>query len=473
VTAAKGFTVLELTLGATLVLIISSVAMGVLLSVQSVQRDAQVKSLLTRDAQFVLDTLARDFSYIGMGVPRGNQIYGAAKRLRPPILIGKRDYIAFVGDLPYPNADVNGAAVLQNVGNPLAPPCPSPGFDLQETKHQMHVTSELALCTPPDAAPTTGEYTCESGKRRLIDVGSAANCDNSNKLTAATCPWSLGKWQGDNGSPVLPVTLIIATPVGSWVRRRVDNFTTGLRDGLSVHLLHDYPSDSNPAPNPAVCGGGYSEQKADLLARDFIQRRSGASLIAQLDRVFYSLEKLNGSACGTTANCVLRRRQCWGWRDSLDPTTSTFPPLGAPAILSNAAVTAISSCSPPNEGTGWEPIMHGVSKMELRYFQSAAPDTPAIAVGGALNANTSEDTTFIEIMIELARSLPGATPASAPLTLTQKFTRRVFLDDGGGPFVDNTGVRLEQGAALPGVPYANDISAANGGCETSISCGRP
>lgn len=471
--AARGFTLLELVLGATLVLIISAVAMGVMVSVQAVQRDAQAKTVITRDAQLTLDTVARDLQYLGAGVPRGAELYvpGGNMLMRPPIRIARADYIAFVGDLPYPNADVNGMAVLQNIGNPNDPTPAIP--DSAATRHHLHVSSELALCAPPDVAPTTGSYTCRTGQHRLIEVGVPAppDCEFANRLTSPTCPWSLGKWQATDGTAdPFPVELIISNPLGMWVRRKAIDFDNAtFRDAVSVELDTSYPNDSTGAAGPT---------NGDMQALDFVQRRSGASLIAQIDRVFYSLEKLDGTACAGTADCVLRRRQCWGWGDAdLDPTDGDFPDISNAPIRSGDPLTSVDNCVPPNEGTDWEPIMHGIKSMQLQYFEKAAA-VDVVVNPSPWDADKSEDVMFIQIDVELERQLPSAAPGAPPTKLSQKFTRRVFLENGGGAFVDRAAPFLKPGETLPGQPgpappRTNDISNGGGGCETPLTCGRP
>ena len=445
----RGFTLIELVLGAVLVLIIASVAMGVLIAVQRVQRDAQLRNAIARDAQFTLDTIVDDLKYLGAGVPRGQELYTAGQQyMRPPIRIGEDEYLAFVGDAPYPNADINGLATLLDV----------------DEGHHIGLGDELSLCAPPIVAGAA--YVCPTASRSLLDTGSLQNCDDAHR-SAPTCPWGLGKYEGEDVGGVLPdgvhfAHLIWQAPSGRWVHREFESLhsdmpgppTSAYGDKLVVpHFSHNYPSiGANP---------GNVAQNSAVTRSDFLGQRAGMPAVSQVDRIFYSFERNDGSACngGDPVNgCVLRRRQCWGYASAMQPDDASFPAVGTASgnVRSNQPLGNIAACAAPGQGTAWEPIMSGITGLTFKYFSN--PANPPLAT--PLNLDTSDDVTVIQVEVTMARQVPGANPASPSGTLVQTFTRRIFLENAGGRFTDNNG---------DGV---NDVPAIQGGCTTKLTCGR-
>ena len=163
-----GFTLLELLVGAALALMIAGTAMGVLLSVQQVQRDAQSRNAIARDAQFAVEHLGYDLQYLGVGVPRGTSLDAVAGELRPAVRIGTSTYLAFVGDLPYPNSELNGVAVLNDIKGETTPP--DSGDD-----DEIIVTSELSPCAPQASGATT--YSCQQHLVTGLPIGATAADD--------------------------------------------------------------------------------------------------------------------------------------------------------------------------------------------------------------------------------------------------------------------------------------------------------
>ena len=136
----RGFSMLEMLVAMTMTLVISAAALSVFGTAVTIQREASMRSELVRDAVYTMDVLERDFSYMGVGVPRGQVLdpineepdprYSAENdtttvltQLRPPILnvYGTASGLtwggyafAFVGDLPTPQSDYNGVLYISS-----------------------------------------------------------------------------------------------------------------------------------------------------------------------------------------------------------------------------------------------------------------------------------------------------------------------------------------------------------------------
>jgi type II secretory pathway pseudopilin PulG len=381
----RGFSLLELTIGTVISLFIASVAMTLLLNVQATQRETQIRNALTRDALYVLDMVGGDLQYAGVGVPYGDDVDGAAGRMRPILRRGFASSFVVIGDLPLPNAELNGLATVAALKGTTA-------------TNEIAVTSELSVC-PPTA--NSSDYRCDTALARLVPVpaATAVTCDSSN-LTANTCPWGQGKWQADSGGRQ---HLYVLAPDGSWAHRRVSMTggapATGSFNGiLSVALDIDFP----------FTGGGTLEPGL------FAAARVGQPLISTIDRVFYSLEGPGGGACNGN-RCVLFRRQCWG--EILDDDAPGYPGPGDTALTT---VSEPAACAAPTDGTRWEVVINNVDAMTVRYFNVGGVELTAPLSVPDLAAVAS-----MEIEFTLSRTV-----ATTTTTLRQTVTRRYFLDNG-------------------------------------------
>lgn len=412
----RAFTLLEMLVGAVMALMIASVALGVLVGVQQVQRDAQSRNAIARDAQFALEQLGYDLQFIGVGVPRGESIDGVDE-LRPALRIGTADYLAFIGDLPYPNADLNGIAIVNDIKSAGTPPDSS-------QDDEIVVTSELSPCAP-EASPTT--YACPTHQLSLIPIGAtAADKCAAGAANARTCPWGLGKWQRDGTGSV---QLVFSGPAGRWQAREwsMNNAsgaggTSSLHQRLAVHLdNHD-----------------------QLQVDQYVSTESGVGIVAHLDRVFYSLEAVGGGACtlgGPDANCVLMRRHCWGPLGSA--SAAGFPNVGGAPIGSASNPDNCDASTTPPSGTPWETLVNGVDEFSIRYFRDAAHElTPP------LDATEAAQVQFIEVALAIERRAGNGNP------LRQAMTRRFYVENSGG-FVPGSGAPA--GSCNKGDPWCGKL----------------
>ncbi len=394
--AARGFTLIELMVALGMALAVTSAALGVMLVVMETQRDGQRRNSMTRDAQIVMDTLRNDLRYLGVGVPRGyrsrengniigtvNDSGNAAAQLRPPVRIAASDYIAFLGDLPFPNADLNGLAQVSMLrGNPS---------DLDDTATGLSVSSELSGCAPQ--SPGATNYRCNTSAASTIQVG-GTNCTSGSERS---CPWGLNKWH-----PSAANTLIVGAFDGRWFARRwVPGNTLVDNERLMIHLDN-------------VAG------QRRLPANGFIGENVGGGFVAHLDRVFYSYENVAGDACDDPPNCVLRRKQCWGWDfESTSPASVGFPgPLAAP-LRSNGG--AIADCADGSQGTPWEPVVEGLQAFSLTYFDGRGQDIGAVTTRAALSRVRS-----VRVSLTLQRKI------SKGRTLDYTLERLFYLENAGG-----------------------------------------
>ncbi len=398
---ARGFTLIELIIGTTMSLAIAGVAMATLLTVQTTQLETQLKNATTRDAMYMLDMVGGDLGYAGVGVPWGNEVSGQPGSMRPVLRVATAQQLTFIGDLPLPNSDLNGLAVLSRLGG-------------AGDSADVEVTSELSLCAPEAGALT---YQCDTGHNSLFEFPSD-NC--STDLSARTCPWALGKWApintvaGSTGGQLL----LFTAPDGGWAWRRVEvsggtfPTTVDLGETRGVTLQADFPVNNG-----------------EKLSRSrFLRPVIGASTISTLDRVFYSAETLAGADCtaavsaaataaGGSAGCVLMRRHCWG--EVLDVDSAGFPGAGSAALTSRGAAPA--GCAAPDEGTDWEPVANNLDSFTFRYFDVL--DAPVAPTTAALLSTVAS----VEVELVIAR-----TTTVTHTVLRHKVERRFFVEAGDG-----------------------------------------
>ncbi|HEY4221798.1 MAG TPA: prepilin-type N-terminal cleavage/methylation domain-containing protein, partial [Myxococcota bacterium] len=287
----RGFTLIEVSIGLAISAVISTAAIATVVQTNRLAQEATAKAQLQRDSHLVLSMLGKDLQFLGSGVPRGfrydNPDFAPAQdpahQLRPPVRVGQSDNIAFVGDLPYPNADLNGVVQIAQVAGA--------GND------HVYLESELSPCVPQSGA---GNYRCPNQNTSL--VGSFAGVDQC-KAGSVTrlCPWKMNKWQnGSNG-----VHFIVGTPDGSWYEREWPIANATVSDGgyFGINI------NGGGAPNGSAWNGGASESlnQGPLPGFDPLFGKASGTFASTVDRVFWSWEKRGapGTACGGSApDCV-------------------------------------------------------------------------------------------------------------------------------------------------------------------------
>lgn len=419
----RGFTLIELMVALALGLAVTAAAMGVLLSAVSTQKEGTMRAELARDAQLTMDLLTRDLSYLGAGVPRGfesapagnllatgvgtlNATIGyfngrADRQLRPPIRIARNDYIAFLGDLPYPNAELSGIVGVNHMSTAAT------------TTSDVAVVSELSPCSPENGATN---YVCDTSDESLIQWVGTADCAAGTLTTSPTCPWGMKKWQVTGATNP---RLVVGAVDGSWFRREWNmSSIAAVNERMAITLT----------------GGA-------LPVNRFVESSLGGGYMANIDRVFWSLEnKAGGAACGGS-DCTLWRKQCWGWTmATTQPNAAGFPGLNASVIRSGASP---ADCGDPDNGTPWEKVMSDIKSLNIRYFRVDNLNTALTPTTG-LAAQQLAQARVIEIDLEMKRDIPGTTPTRS---LTQRMKRRLHMENAGGL-----------------VTYENLTAEASGGC---------
>ncbi|MDP2345695.1 MAG: hypothetical protein Q8O67_32430 [Deltaproteobacteria bacterium] len=375
----------------TMSLAIAGIAMGTLLTVQATQRETQLKNATTRDAMYMLDMVGGDLGFAGVGVPWGNEAERFGLRMRPVVRVATPQQLAFIGDLPLPNADINGLAALSGLG-------------AGASSSEVVVTSEIALC-----APDTGgaSYRCNTALNSLFAFPPSEDC--SILSTARSCPWSLGKWAPINtvDAPSPGQLLLFAAPDGRWVWRRVEKSgsfpaTVVIGEKKGIQLQAGFPNTGLDKLDRAI----------------FLQPAIGATVISTLDRVFYSVETLDGATCTSTdRKCVLVRRHCWG--EALNVDSPGFPAAGSPPLL---RVNTPAGCSAPEEGTEWETVANNLESFVFRYF-----DRDDVELTAPLSTSDLARVASIGVDLVIARVVPVTL-----VTLRHRVERRFFLDAGDG-----------------------------------------
>jgi type II secretory pathway pseudopilin PulG len=392
----RGFTLLEAVVALTLTSIVSAAAVGVFAQVQGFSAVGAARNQAAREVQLVLDVFSRDIAFAGVGVPRGLRLdtadFAAPRednQLRPLVRIGQVDNIAFVGDLPFPNAEVSGVAHVVNID--------------PANLRAVFLTSDLSGCTPQSSAPNG--YACNTLTASLLGAFTSGSSCGPGAAAQPTCPWGMNKWQaGSNG-----VHLAFGTTDGGWYEREWDLTTTaelGSLMGIEV-------ADKSPDGAAFVVGGG------DLPRAQFVAP-IGAGWVSHVDRVFWSLEATAaGSPCVETnpPSCVLRRRQCWG--QIVDPGAALWPPVGDSTLRSNQNPL---HCTAPSDGTPWEPVATGVTSMTVRYFNGA---------GGALLApwtpEKSAAVKVVEVEIAIGKKVKGSSDVGR-----HRGGKRFYIENRGG-----------------------------------------
>jgi prepilin-type N-terminal cleavage/methylation domain-containing protein len=443
----RGFTLIEVMIAMAMALAITTAALGILLSVIETQRDGAIRASLERDAQLTMDVIGYDLRYAGVGIPRGYQIQDdgdyvdwdgdtniipdeAGDQLRPIIRIGLADYLAFLGDLPYPNADLNGVVGITTFKD--------------SNGHRFGVSSELSPCTPSSNGGTSGNYWCDSTAASMIfqsgDYGIGTACTSSDD-SQPTCPWGMNKWQDDDTSEV---NIILGTVTGAWLRRHWDDDDRLISalDRAMLHMEHWEPTG---------VGGG-----DDVPEEFFRSEIFGGGFASIPDRVFYSLENPDRSRpCASPGPCALRRRQCWGWGDSTRSSDSGFPGIQASAIDSSASPADCTTDPDNADGSHWETVIDDLESFTFRYYDARGNElTPA---GSGLSAADSAKARVVEVDLTISRTATGSGK-----TFSHTLTRRFFMENAGGLVTGG------QGSADIRTPNAN------GGCwDTGVDANAP
>lgn len=401
----RAFTLIEVLVGLVIGAIIATAAVATLSQVYQFQSEIVGRNNAARDAELVIDMFGRDLTFAGAGVPRGLRKdvpdFSAPvepHQLRPLFRAAKPDHIVFVGDLPYPNAELNGFAHL---------------VDLKTfggtNEHGLAIMSEVSGCVPPSSAP--GSYTCSTSAQSLFGAGvlTGADCVFATRTSSRSCPWALNKYQAGSNN----VHLVVGTTDGGWYEREQAFVGAQIEDEDPYLVLH--PEHGSGDGNGFVLNGDADD--TDLVAAELLVP-AGSAFIAHIDRVFWSFEATAGGACVAPPNCVLRRRQCWGMVD--DPGAADWPVIADAPFRSDRTPL---HCDPlNNDGTGWETVMTGVDAFTLQYFDSAG-----VALTGAWDAAQSARVKAVHVELALTRPVVGTNR-----TMLHRVQKQFFIENRGG-----------------------------------------
>jgi type II secretory pathway pseudopilin PulG len=348
----RGFTLIELTIGIAMSVIVVGTATAVLATVLTDNKRARAHSALQRDAEFVSQMLNMEIRQAGIGVPpaTGGHIqkdcssgtcvflYGDCcagssvnqlKFTKQRLLVATATAIGIVGDLPRPDSNyaVFGPPIMQRsegTGNALGT-----GRD----GIAWH-TENNGLCMGAD---------CTMGNTSLWFAG-FANCNTGFENT---CPW--GTRRLAPGEPI-----IIVDGTGQWSHAQASNpfsMATAVAPaaGGTSGLRLAYPFDKSVPPV-------WPNDKAGSAPTGTI----GAGWVATIDRVFY---RLNGTK--------IERTQCWGYPDPSDanwPSGLGFP--ASPASVSPSITAPAQISTPATVCTPVEVVARDVQSLTFKYFDS-------------------------------------------------------------------------------------------------------
>lgn len=384
---SRGFTLIELVvaLGMASVVILSAVT--IFLAARRTAVESGVRAQLGRAGQLAVDVMKRDFAFAGAGAPPraaacvdnacSGDVIGAVFRN------GDATGLAFLGDQPYPNAELNGIAAISRLENEV------PG---DTSSDAVSITAEPSGACTPHASVTGASFRCLTSRTTpLFGVVAGDDCRGGNEA-ASTCPWAQNKMLRTSVNH-----LIVVDAEGRWYTREWN--------GTSF-------ADVGPHRGIQLTNGGTT-----ALPRDAFHNPTGASYVATVDRVFYSVEREGGGSCAgpPVGDCVLYRRQCWG--ELSDPAAATFPAEGS-AVLRFSDTPL--NCTAPGDGTDWEVIAVGIDSGVFRYL-----GVGGAALGPALSAADVANVRAVELDFEWVKVRPG----TAGGVFRHRLLERFFLDN--------------------------------------------
>jgi prepilin-type N-terminal cleavage/methylation domain-containing protein len=251
--ARRGFTLVEVLVASAVGLIILTGMMGYL--VQRLRRDQQEAQLarLKQDATLVLGQLGRELRQAGLGRPTRARGEGEGEIFPGPLIAADQTSLAFVADLPRPDASLNGLSSF--AANQAVPPMPD---------RSVALLNELnGGCDVDGSSPSP----CRTDVASLLLTPSGVDCLRS-PGSAPTCPWGLKKYRPGEW-------LVLVDGMGRWVERQVSSSlyaSAGSR--IALQLNERLPGDFFAMPN--------------------------RGWVASMDQVLYRLQ-----------SGAVERKQCW------------------------------------------------------------------------------------------------------------------------------------------------------------------
>ncbi|HEY3446974.1 MAG TPA: hypothetical protein VGK67_11450 [Myxococcales bacterium] len=244
-----GFSLLELVIAGTIMLVLVVFATQVFGSLVLVHRRDVERSRMRAASDLVLSTLARDLRHAGLGVPEGGNVSTGAA-FPPAVFQAGLTEVGFLADLPRPDAALNGYSEL--AGD-------------QPSASMVVLLNELS----GDCGSDTGSSCSTESMSLAVRPAGVAGCGAS--ATAPTCPWAQQRYRAGE-------RVIVANGLGTWAEMTVGGSLSTVSGGRRGLALTGAPSH---------IGG------ANLPRRGFVSTP---------DRVFYRLD--GGDA--------VQRGQCWG-----------------------------------------------------------------------------------------------------------------------------------------------------------------
>jgi prepilin-type N-terminal cleavage/methylation domain-containing protein len=251
--ARRGFTLVEVLVAGAVGLVILTAMMGYLLHRARVDLQEAQLARLKQDTSLVLGQLGRELRQAGLGRPTRARREGEGEIFPGPLVAADATSLAFVGDLPRPDASLNGLSSF--AANQAVPPMPDRGIALL---NELNGGCDVDSSWP---AP------CRTDEASLVLAPPGVDCRYA-PFTAPTCPWGLKKYRPGEW-------LVLVDGVGRWVERQVSsNLFSSSSGRIALELDQRLPPDFFDMPN--------------------------RGWVASLDRVFYRLQ-------GNT----VERKQCW------------------------------------------------------------------------------------------------------------------------------------------------------------------
>jgi prepilin-type N-terminal cleavage/methylation domain-containing protein len=269
----RGFTLIEVLVAGAVGLVILTAMMGYLLHRARVDQQEAQLARLKQDTSLVLGLLGRELRQAGLGRPPRARREGEGEIFPGPLIAGDASSLAFIADLPRPDASLNGLSSF--AANQALPLLPDRGIAL---------LNELnGGCDVDSSSPAA----CRTDEASLVLASPGVDCRNA-PFTSPTCPWGLKKYRPGEW-------LVLVDGVGRWVERQVSsNLFSSATGRIALQLDQRLPPDFFDVPN--------------------------RGWVASLDRVFYRLQ-----------DSTVERKQCWSSTGGPVTASVLSRPCGSPA----------------------------------------------------------------------------------------------------------------------------------------------
>lgn len=451
----RGFTLIELMVGLSVTLLVTSALMSTLVELRRQAVQSRVSGDLNRNARMVMSMMARHLKMAGAGMPipsarsvdpvaypNGGVPYSGAAdpSIGGPVIVARASAIGLVGDYARPDSNFNGVSTPAHGeayqrysagGSPPAAGCAIADKDMirdNDSTNHTTIINELSGGCLAGAG-------CNTQNASIVLPGYGADClPSATGLAQPTCPWGLNKYRpGEYFLIVYPSNL-------QWVNRQITN-----NSFASSHSA--YQGDGPPIHTHCKAGGQFQGMSFfydrwggntgsgndirnmppvynwdnDTESEISIIFPVNRGWISTPERVFFRFD----AAVAPATTGTLSYNMCWGpfasrelpkWTSLANGTTGPCKMAAHRTDNSNSAADGDDQYG----GTDWQVIATDVENFTVTYFNLS--DT-ALATPVATQANL-DSISRVNVSITLSQNIGGKTAKSTQSTSIQLRARR-------------------------------------------------